>query len=113
LALPRLLAGSGALRAQIQARVADNRQTLEAALTGDLPGHALPAEGGWYAIVRLPAAHSEDAWALALLDRHNVLAQPGYFYDLPVPPPPVRSRVPPPPHVAARVARLAHLLRDA
>jgi aspartate/methionine/tyrosine aminotransferase len=113
LALPRLLAGSGALRAQIQARVADNRQTLEAALTGDLPAHALPAEGGWYAIVRLPVAYSEDAWALALLDRYNVLTQPGYFYDLPVAPALVLSLLPPPALFASGVTRLAHVLRDA
>ena len=113
LALPWLLAGSGALRAQIQARVATNRRALDTILTGDLPAHALPAEGGWYAIVRLPAAHSEDAWALALLDRQNVLAQPGYFYDLPVPPALVLSLLPPPTLFASGVARLAHLLRDA
>jgi aspartate/methionine/tyrosine aminotransferase len=112
LALPRLLAGSGALRAQIQARVATNRRALDAVLTGDLPAHALPAEGGWYAIVRLPAAHSEDTWALALLDRHNVLTQPGYFYDLPVAPALVLSLLPPPDLFAPGVACLIELLRE-
>ena len=112
LALPRLLAGSGALRAQIQARVAANRRTLDAALSGDFPAHALPAEGGWYAIVRLPTTHSEDAWALALLERHNVLAQPGYFYDLPLTPALVLSLLPPPAVFAPGVARLIQLLRD-
>jgi aspartate/methionine/tyrosine aminotransferase len=112
LALPRLLAGSGALRAQIQARVAANRRTLDAALSGDLPAHALPTEGGWYAIVRLPTAHSEDAWALALLDRHNVLTQPGYFYDLPLTPALVLSLLPPPAVFAPGVTRLIQLLRE-
>jgi aspartate/methionine/tyrosine aminotransferase len=112
LALPRLLAGSGALRAQIRERVTTNRQALDAALTGDLPAHALPAEGGWYAIMRLPAAHSEDEWALALLERYNVLVQPGYFYDLPFTPALVLSLLPPPAAFAAGVAGLVRLLRE-
>ena len=112
LALPALLSGSGPLRAQIQARVTANRQALDAALTGDLPAHVLPAEGGWYAIVRLPAVHSEDEWALALLEQTSVLVQPGYFYDLPFTPALVLSLLPPPNVFAAGVAGLAHLLRE-
>ncbi len=112
LALPALLAGSHALRAQIQARVAANRRVLEATLGRDLPAHALPAEGGWYALVRLPVAHSEDEWALALLERFNVLVQPGYFYDLPFTPTLVLSLLPPPDVFAYGTACLARLLRE-
>lgn len=113
LALPALLAGSRGLRAQIQGRVATNRRALDVALSGDLPAHALPAEGGWYAIVRLPAARSEEEWALALLERHNVLVQPGYFYDLPFAPALVLSLLPPPAVFAHGVAGLARQVRNA
>ena len=36
----------------------------------------LDMEGGWYAIVR-----SEEGAEIRLLRDHNVLVQPGYFYD--------------------------------
>ncbi len=40
----------------------------------------LRAEAGWYACLRLPATRGEEEWMSLLLD-HEVLAQPGYFYD--------------------------------
>jgi alanine-synthesizing transaminase len=40
----------------------------------------LAAEGGWTAVLRLPAVREDAAVALDLLDR-GVLVQPGYFYD--------------------------------
>lgn len=46
----------------------------------ELVPEALRVEGGWYAILRLPATRSEEDWALHLLSR-GVLVQPGYFYD--------------------------------
>ncbi|BDC50371.1 aminotransferase [Bryobacterales bacterium F-183] len=42
---------------------------------------ALHAEGGWYAILRLPPVRTEDEWVLHLLDAHGVYAQPGYYFD--------------------------------
>ena len=41
---------------------------------------ALGVEGGWYAILRLPATRGEEEWGLDLLEA-GVLVQPGYFYD--------------------------------
>jgi alanine-synthesizing transaminase len=41
----------------------------------------LHVEGGWYAVVRLPALMDDEAWALDLLRTADVLVQPGYFYD--------------------------------
>jgi aspartate/methionine/tyrosine aminotransferase len=38
-------------------------------------------EGGWYATIQLPRTRSEEEWALALLGDHDVLLQPGYFFD--------------------------------
>jgi hypothetical protein len=42
---------------------------------------ALRVEGGWCAILRLPATRSEEDWTLHLLRDAGVLVQPGYFYD--------------------------------
>jgi aspartate/methionine/tyrosine aminotransferase len=111
LALPQLLALSGGLRDQIRARVALNRQQLDRALAPDLPAHALPAEGGWYAIVRLPAWRTEEEWALTLLADADVLVQPGYFYDLPFRPALVLSLLPPPAVFSTGIARLVGLLQ--
>jgi hypothetical protein len=43
----------------------------------------LPVEGGWYAIVRVPQVRSEEQWVLVLLETHDVLVHPGYFFDFP------------------------------
>ena len=111
LALPRLLELSGPIQAQIRARVATNRRHLDAALA-DLPAHALPAEGGWYAIVRLPALHTEEEWATALLAEDDVLVQPGYFYDLPFASALVISLLPPPAVFHEGVARLVKRIQS-
>jgi aspartate/methionine/tyrosine aminotransferase len=41
----------------------------------------LEPEGGWSAVVRVPATESEEALVLRLLDQARVLAHPGYFFD--------------------------------
>jgi aspartate/methionine/tyrosine aminotransferase len=106
LALPALLGNGAALRARIQARITANRRALDAALAGDLPLRALPAEGGWYATVQVPAILSEEAWALALLTEDDLLVHPGYFFDFPFGCLLVLSLLPPPDVFATGVARL-------
>lgn len=70
--LPKLLAMKPAIQDQILSRV---RRNL--ALVPD----ARIVEGGWYAILQVPRIRSEEEWVLGLLEQHNVLVQPGYFYD--------------------------------
>jgi alanine-synthesizing transaminase len=64
----------------IHGRTAENlRWLLE-----NVPGTALNVlrvEGGWYAVVQVPRTRSEEEWVLTLLEHHNVLVQPGFFYD--------------------------------
>jgi aspartate/methionine/tyrosine aminotransferase len=79
-AAPRLLQLVDDVGAQIAARVRDNRDHLAAALRG-APANLLASDGGWSAIVRLPAIRSEEEWVLSLLDA-GVLVHPGFFYDL-------------------------------
>jgi alanine-synthesizing transaminase len=80
-ALPRLLAIGSDLRGAIQARLRQNLDQLAAAVRGS-SASLLPVEGGWSAILRLPATRSDEDWALALLAEDGVLVQPGYFFDL-------------------------------
>ena len=42
-----------------------------------------PAEGGWYAVIQVPATRSEVDLVLTLLERDRVVAYPGYFFDFP------------------------------
>jgi aspartate/methionine/tyrosine aminotransferase len=80
LATPRLLEVGALLRSQIRERTAGNLAWLRGAISG-YPCELLHLEGGWYATLQVPASRSEEEWALALLGDHNVLVQPGYFYD--------------------------------
>ena len=59
----------------LMARLTRNLQTLRRFT------EPLRLEGGWYATIRLRKDRSEEDWAVFLLDRHDVLIQPGYFYD--------------------------------
>jgi alanine-synthesizing transaminase len=81
-AAARLLALGREARAAITARVAANRATLARALRADSPCSLLASEGGWSAILRVPAVHTDEEWARALLADDGVLVHPGYFFDL-------------------------------
>jgi len=70
-ALPSLLELRDSVQSQITERTRGNLEYLRASGL-----RTLQVEAGWYAIV----AREEDL-ALHLLRDHNVLVQPGYFYD--------------------------------
>ncbi len=79
-ALPRLLTLGADIRGRITARVIENRRHLASAAGSACT--VLPVEGGWAAIVRVPAVMSDEDWAVALLEDDGVLVSPGYFFDL-------------------------------
>ncbi|MDB4974116.1 MAG: Aminotransferase [Myxococcaceae bacterium] len=81
LALPALLASAPLTQARIRERVKQNLTQLERALF-ESAASVLRVEGGWSAIVRLPAVLDDEAWALCLLEQDGVLTQPGFYYDL-------------------------------
>jgi alanine-synthesizing transaminase len=72
-ALPSLLKAGASVRRQIQERTRANLALVKK--------HALHVEGGWYAILRVPRVRTEEEWVLHLLEHHDVLVQPGFFYD--------------------------------
>lgn len=80
LAAPHLLARLAELQAPIRERVRRNLDHLREAVVSS-PVSLLKVEGGWSAVLRVPATLPEDERALRLLDRHGVLAHPGYFFD--------------------------------
>ena len=81
LALPRLLAASAAIQAQILARTRENLAWLCEAAGPASPCQVLHVEGGWCAVLQVPRTRSEQDWTLHLLSERNVLVQPGFFYD--------------------------------
>lgn len=106
LALPSLLASRRGAEHAICERSRDNLAALRRALA-DSAATVLHVEGGWYAVVRLPATRSEDEWVLALLERHGVLVQPGWFYDFVMEPVVIVSLLTPGPELVDGAARLA------
>jgi hypothetical protein len=80
-ALPALFQIGAEIQSRIDTRLRENRQVLQALEKSSI--QALSTEGGWSAILQVPNVRSEDAWITTLLSKHNVVVQPGYFYDMP------------------------------
>ena len=81
-ALPGWIAQRAEIQQQIQSRVSANLAEFDRQIAS-LPVLArLPVEGGWYAILRIPALQPDEQTVLALLDR-GVWVHPGYFFGLP------------------------------
>jgi hypothetical protein len=99
------LRSSAVVRAQILDRARTNLALLERALAGS-PFRALPCEGGWTAVIQAPRTKSEEQWVLDLLREHNVLVQPGFFYDFESEAYLVVSLLTPPKSLAAGLAAL-------
>jgi aspartate/methionine/tyrosine aminotransferase len=82
-AAPRFLERGAVVRQQIARRISANYRLLCQAL-GKASGCRLhPAEGGWYGVIEIPAAVSDEQFVLDLLARDGVLVHPGYFFDFP------------------------------
>jgi aspartate/methionine/tyrosine aminotransferase len=75
-----LLAGS-VVREQIQERVSDNYRHLAGSVPEKSGCRVLAADGGWYAVLRVPALAAEEDLVLSLLEGDGVLTHPGYFFD--------------------------------
>ena len=80
-AASKLLDIGGPVREQIRERTARNLEALRTAVVRDSPFSLLNVEGGWYAVLQAARVRSEEEWVLQLLERENVLVQPGFFYD--------------------------------
>jgi alanine-synthesizing transaminase len=79
-AAARLLDLGTSVQGQIRKRTAANLAFARLALAGTAL-EILAVEGGWSITIRVPRVCTEEEWCLELLERDNVLVQPGYFYD--------------------------------
>ena len=82
-AAPALLARLPELQTPIRSRVCGNRERLRGLLGRSSPATLLNGEGGWYAVLRIPATLPEEERVLRLLATGDVLVHPGYFFDFP------------------------------
>jgi aspartate/methionine/tyrosine aminotransferase len=80
-AAARLLERGACVRRQIADRVLLN-YGVQRTLAGRYPWcRVLPAEGGWSAVVQVPAIGPDEERAIALARQNGVLVHPGYFFD--------------------------------
>ena len=59
------------------------RSSCSTAAAGAPSCSVLRAEGGWSAVLRVPATRAEESLVLELLEHDGVLVHPGYFFDFP------------------------------
>jgi alanine-synthesizing transaminase len=82
-AIPVLLEQRQPFQTQLLARVRKNLAELDRQLAAQKSCARLAVEGGWYAVLRVPATRSDEDLAIELLARKNVYVHPGHLYDFP------------------------------
>ncbi|MCU1334124.1 MAG: aminotransferase [Candidatus Angelobacter sp.] len=83
LAAPVLLRTRARFQQQIMDRVHNNLVELDSQLARNPDVTRLVVEGGWYAVLRVPATLQDEELAIKLLQEHDVYLHPGHFYDFP------------------------------
>jgi alanine-synthesizing transaminase len=83
LAAPVFLEQRQGFQKQLRARVRTNLAELDRRLAGQSLCSRLRVEGGWYAVLRVPATRSDEDLAIELLESKDVYVHPGHFYDFP------------------------------
>jgi alanine-synthesizing transaminase len=81
LAIPKFLEQRHTFQEQVMSRVRRNLTELDRLLAAQKVCTRLAVEGGWCAVLRVPATRSDEDLAIELLVRHGVSVQPGHFYD--------------------------------
>ena len=80
-ATPALLAQRRNIQPQLLERVRTNLSELDRQLAAQQACQRLYVEGGWYAVVRVPAMQTDEELAIELLDTKGVYVHPGHFFD--------------------------------
>ena len=83
LAVPTMLAERHSLQSQLLLRIHHNLSALDTRLLAHGSCERLALEGGWDAVLRVPAFGSDEELAVELLQNTGVLLQPGHFYNFP------------------------------
>src|SRR6266566_4275614 len=81
LAISQFFEQRQAFHKQVILRVRRNLAELDRQLAEQKVCSRLALEGGWCAVLSVPAIRSDDDLALALLDEKGIYVHPGHFYD--------------------------------
>jgi len=68
------------IQPQIQDRLRENVDFLDAKLSGNTPVSRLKAEAGWCAVLRVPQTLTDEEWAIYLLETASVYTHPGHLF---------------------------------
>jgi len=107
LALPKVLARRELAQAPLRARLARNLAALDALHGPRSAWQRRRVEGGWTAVLQIPAVRPEQEWAVRLVEEEGVLVHPGFFYDFPSPAFVAVSLIVPPDEFREGLERLA------
>jgi aspartate/methionine/tyrosine aminotransferase len=80
-AIPAWISRRHEIQGQIRERVATNLAELDKELRAEDAVRRLEVEGGWYAVLRIPALQPDECTVLELLNL-GVWVQPGYFFGM-------------------------------
>jgi len=83
LAIPKFLEQRRAFQKQVVLRVRRNLAELDRQLAAQKASSRLVTEGGWCAVLRVPAMSSDEDLAIGLLTEQGVSVHPGHFYEFP------------------------------
>jgi alanine-synthesizing transaminase len=83
LAIPRFLEQRHTFQEQVLSRVRRNLAELDRQLATQKALSRLRVEGGWCAVLRVPATHPDEDLAIELLTTQGVSVHPGHFYEFP------------------------------
>jgi aspartate/methionine/tyrosine aminotransferase len=81
LAIPKFLEQRHAFREQVMSRVRRNLAELDVQCARQEACSRLTAEGGWCAVLRVPATRSDEDLAIELLATRSISVHPGHFYE--------------------------------
>jgi aspartate/methionine/tyrosine aminotransferase len=80
-ALSRWFKDKELIRREILERALANRKSLADTFADHPKAAALEAESGWYSVLKVKSDLSDEALALELLQKENILVHPGYLFD--------------------------------
>jgi len=81
LATPVFLGQRHGFQKQVMERVRNNLAELDRQLSKQKACERFEVEGGWYAVLRVPATGSDEELAIELLTKGDVYVHPGHFFD--------------------------------
>jgi alanine-synthesizing transaminase len=83
LAAETLLEQRKKIQPMLMQRARANLAELDRQLERQKSSARLQVEGGWYAVLRVPATQSDEDLAIVLLRDTGTMVHPGHFYDFP------------------------------